>query len=153
MGKLTGNYFLWQTVVQWHAGMALVIVKFKHIEGVVSAFSHRIIPAKIWVMPRLRNFDVDCTGISFKMLMDFISFMLSSLVWFGRDLGILLRVMWVNDNGCARHLSYSMGQEIAGASVKTLNEPSWNLGSPSKPPRACKWDDNTCLLVLRWGWN
>ena len=47
MGKLTGNYFLWQTVAQWHVGMALVIVNFKHIEGVVSAFFHRIIPAKI----------------------------------------------------------------------------------------------------------
>ena len=38
MGKLTGNYFLWQTVSQWHVGMALVIVKFKHIEGVSCAF-------------------------------------------------------------------------------------------------------------------
>ena len=51
MGKLTGNYFLWQTVSQWHVGMALVIVKFKHIEGVSCAFVHRIIPARIleWV--------------------------------------------------------------------------------------------------------
>ena len=51
MGKLTGNYFLWQAVAQWHVGMALVIVKFKHIEGVSSAFVHRIIPARTleWV--------------------------------------------------------------------------------------------------------
>lgn len=75
-------------------------------------------------MPMLRNSDVDCSGISFKMLMDSVSFMLSALVGFRRDLGILLRVMGMNDNGCARYLKYSMGQEISGSSVKTLNKPS-----------------------------
>ena len=46
MGKLTGNYFLWQTVAQWHVGMALVIVNFKHTEGVVSAFFPQNYPSQ-----------------------------------------------------------------------------------------------------------
>lgn len=53
----------------------------------------RIIPGKTWVMPRLRSSDLDCTGISFKVLTDgySTSSVFSALVGFGKDSGIFAK--------------------------------------------------------------